>query len=62
MIPVVAGDAPKLHLTGLVAREDGSFLLKRSVSGAPEDAARLGRELGCSLRKDSPADIFEENA
>ncbi|GBQ31619.1 hydroxymethylbilane synthase [Acetobacter fabarum] len=62
LIPVVAGDTPKLHLTGLVAREDGSFLLKRSISGAPEDAARLGRELGCSLRRDSPADIFEENA
>ena len=47
-----------LHLTGLVAREDGSFLLKRSVQGDPADAARLGDELGHSLRADSPADIF----
>jgi len=47
-----------LHLTGLVARPDGSFLLKRALHGAPKDAARLGRELGESLRRDSPADIF----
>lgn len=60
LIPVVAGEDPKLHLTGLVAREDGSFLLKRAISGAPEDAARLGKELGESLRTDSPSDIFEE--
>ncbi len=48
-----------LKLTGLVAREDGSFLLKRSVQGAVADAARMGNELGHSLRKDSPADIFQ---
>ncbi len=48
----------RLHLTGLVARPDGSFLLKRSVHGAREDAARLGAELGASLRADSPRDIF----
>lgn len=47
-----------LHLTGLVAREDGSFALKRSLRGAPADAARIGAELGASLRADSPADIF----
>jgi hydroxymethylbilane synthase len=48
----------RLHLTGLVARGDGSFLLKRSVHGAREDAARMGAELGASLRADSPGDIF----
>jgi len=48
----------ELHLTGLVARADGSFLLKRSLHGAAADALRLGRELGDSLRADSPADIF----
>jgi hydroxymethylbilane synthase len=47
-----------LHLTGLVARADGSFLLKRTLQGDPKDAARLGRELGESLRRDSPADII----
>jgi hydroxymethylbilane synthase len=48
----------ELHLTGLVARPDGSFLLKRSIHGAAADAERLGRELGHGLRADSPADIF----
>ncbi|WP_245906184.1 hydroxymethylbilane synthase [Teichococcus aestuarii] len=48
----------ELHLTGLVARPDGSFLLKRSIHGAAADAGRLGRELGEGLRADSPADIF----
>jgi hydroxymethylbilane synthase len=48
----------ELHLTGLVARADGSFLLKRSLEGAPRDAATIGAELGASLRADSPDDIF----
>ena len=47
-----------LHLTGLVARPDGSFLMKRSVTGAAADAARLGAALGAELRADSPADLF----
>lgn len=47
-----------LRLVGLVATEDGTFLLKRAVVGRPEDAARLGRELGASLRRDAPASIF----
>jgi hydroxymethylbilane synthase len=47
-----------LHLTGLVARGDGSFLLKRSLHGGVQDAARIGAELGASLRADSPRDIF----
>jgi hydroxymethylbilane synthase len=48
----------ELHLTGLACRPDGSFLLKRSLQGAASDASRLGRELGASLRADSPNDIF----
>jgi hydroxymethylbilane synthase len=47
-----------LHLTGLVAREDGSFLVKRSLFGAPGDAAEIGATLGRELRADCPADIF----
>ena len=47
-----------LHLTGLVARADGTFLLKRALHGAPKEAAAIGRELGESLRRDSPADIL----
>jgi len=48
----------ELHLTGLVSRADGSFLLRRTMQGSPADAARLGAELGASLRDDSPSDIF----
>lgn len=47
-----------LHLTGLVARADGSFVMKRALHGPVADAARIGRELGASLRADSPRDIF----
>ncbi len=49
-----------LRLTGLTASEDGRFLLKRSLDGAPADAARLGAELGAGLKADSPASLFVE--
>lgn len=48
----------ELHLTGLVARADGSFLLKRAAHGLAADAARIGAELGASLRADCPRDVF----
>ena len=48
----------ELELTGLVARADGTFLLRRTLTGPKADAERIGRELGCSLRDDSPRDIF----
>jgi hydroxymethylbilane synthase len=51
-------DDGTLHLTGLVARTDGSFLLQRSVTGPVADAQALGRELGRELKADSPPDIF----
>ena len=43
---------------GLVARADGSFLLRRTITGSAEDAERIGTALGASLRADSPADLF----
>ncbi len=49
----------QLQLTGLVATGDGAFLLKRMLVGAAGDAARIGRELGASLRADSPGHIFD---
>jgi hydroxymethylbilane synthase len=48
----------ELRLTGLVAREDGSFLLKAETRGSPRQAEALGRALGEELRGQSPADIF----
>jgi hydroxymethylbilane synthase len=47
-----------LTLTGMVARTDGSFLLKRTADGSALDALRLGEDLGASLRADAPADLF----
>jgi hydroxymethylbilane synthase len=47
-----------LTLTGLIARVDGSFLLRRSETGAATDAARIGADLGASLRTQAPADMF----
>jgi hydroxymethylbilane synthase len=47
-----------LILDGMVARADGSFLLKRTLTGAAVDAERIGSELGASLRADAPADLF----
>ncbi|MEA2778406.1 MAG: hydroxymethylbilane synthase [Acetobacteraceae bacterium] len=47
-----------LILDGMVARSDGSFLLKHTLAGAAVDAERIGRELGSSLRADVPADLF----
>ncbi len=48
----------EVHLIALVARADGTFLLRREATGPRADAARLGRDLGRSLRADSPRDIF----
>ena len=48
----------RLALTGLVARADGSFLLRRALGGDRRDAEKIGRELGDSLRADSPIDLF----
>ncbi|HTW27275.1 MAG TPA: hydroxymethylbilane synthase [Acetobacteraceae bacterium] len=45
-------------VTGMVARADGGFLLRRSLAGAAADAAAIGTALGESLRRDSPCDLF----
>jgi hydroxymethylbilane synthase len=47
-----------LTLTGLVARADGSFLIKRTLAGPPADAFRIGTDLGAILRAAAPADLF----
>ncbi len=47
-----------LILTGLVARADGSFLLRRTLTGPAAEAVRIGNDLGAGLRADSPADLF----
>jgi len=47
-----------IEVEALVARPDGSFLMRRSLNGHGRDAARIGRELGESLYRDAPADLF----
>jgi len=49
----------RLRLTGLVARADGTFLLKRTLEGLPKHAQELGEELGWSLKLDTPPDVFK---
>ncbi len=46
-----------LTLTGLLARGDGTYLNRRSLSGRAVDAARLGATLGAALRAEAPADL-----
>jgi len=48
----------RMRLTGLVARTDGSFVLKRHLDCLQADAERAGLALGDELRADSPRDIF----
>jgi len=47
-----------LHLTGLLASTDGKFMIKRRLTGAMNDAAMIGTELGANLKKDAPDWIF----
>jgi hydroxymethylbilane synthase len=47
-----------LHLTGLVASTDGSYLQKRRLTGAMRDAAAIGQELGAALKADAPGYVF----
>ena len=48
----------RLRLDGLVAREDGGFLLRRHIEGAPVEAARMGAALAAELRRLSPGDLL----
>ncbi len=48
----------RLHVEGLIARADGSFLMRRSITGAVYEAENLGRTLGEELWRDAPADVF----
>ncbi len=50
--------AGRIRLTGLVAREDGAFLLRDSIEAADADAQEAGLALGRSLKLRAPADIF----
>ena len=48
----------ELSMSALIARADGTFLLKRHLQGGVADAERIGRALGVCLKADSPRDLF----
>ncbi len=52
-------DNGQLVLHGLIASEDGAFVLRRSLAGAPAEGARMGGELARMLKRDTPSAIFE---
>ncbi len=47
-----------LALEALVARADGTDLIRLAATGSPENADQIGEMLGENLRRRSPADIF----
>lgn len=48
----------RVRLTGLVARVDGSFVLRRQLECTRADVAAAAATLGAELRRDSPRDVF----
>lgn len=48
----------RLTLTGLLARADGSFVVRETLEGPASEAERIGRDLGDWLRGHAPADIL----
>ncbi|HEY1942763.1 MAG TPA: hydroxymethylbilane synthase [Roseiarcus sp.] len=51
-------DGPTLLFVGQVLREDGSETFEASLSGAPEDAARLGRDAGRDVKGRLPPGVL----
>jgi hydroxymethylbilane synthase len=47
-----------VSLEALVARADGTALMRLSSSGAAVDADALGEQIGFELRAKSPQDLF----
>jgi len=48
----------QLAIEALVARADGSDMLRLAATGNPKDADQIGELLGQNLRKRSPANLF----
>jgi hydroxymethylbilane synthase len=48
----------RLRLSGLLASVDGGFLRRGEIEGSAADAARMGAELGASLKAGAPASVF----
>ncbi|WP_232228215.1 hydroxymethylbilane synthase [Asaia astilbis] len=50
----------ELVLHGLIASEDGSVVIRRQISGSPDEATQLGTEMGEMLRRDTPPAVFAQ--
>ncbi|HAX91058.1 MAG TPA: hypothetical protein DCY07_02470 [Rhodospirillaceae bacterium] len=46
-------------MDGLVAKPDGSRVIRRSLSGTLSEPERLGTELGEMIKKETPSDFFD---
>ena len=53
-------DGDTLNLIGMVASLDGKRLVKDSVSGSPQEAEELGKQLAEILRGQGAQEILEE--
>jgi hydroxymethylbilane synthase len=51
-------DGGQVMLDGLVARPDGTALIRMQSAASVDDAARLGRELGLAIKVEMPLDFF----
>jgi len=51
-------DGGQVALDGLVARPDGTALIRMQSVASVDDAARLGRELGLAIKVEMPLDFF----
>jgi hydroxymethylbilane synthase len=48
----------EVRLEGLVARPDGTAIVRIEERAATADATRLGTEAGCRVKADMPQDFF----
>lgn len=53
-------DGERLIIDGLIARTDGSEVMRLGTSGAVSEAVALGHALGSELRKDAGDDFFSD--
>jgi hydroxymethylbilane synthase len=51
-------DGDRVELEGLVARPDGTAVIRVRESAVIADAARLGEEAGQRVKSDMPLDFF----
>jgi hydroxymethylbilane synthase len=55
-------DGDELWLRAVALSEDGAVAVRRSASGRPEDADRVGRDLAEEMLAEGASDIIEEQA